>query len=214
VRGVRVALVLVTLAAAGRASALDFSLVETRHFAVRFGETLSAARVRDVAAAFEAAYEAMEPAIGTIDARPIDVVIFAQTGDFTAETGLSVWSGAATIDGGIYMQQLSALAASGVLDTTIRHEVCLVFLCRRFGPGMPSWIAEGLAVYHAGEIETIRGGLSGTRPPVSAPAEIDALLADRGDRQNNRWGYVLAYEAVRAMIEGAPAAHTRRAGGP
>jgi hypothetical protein len=75
---------------------------------------------------------------------------------------------------------------------------------------MPAWLAGGLAVYHAGEIEIIRRGLSGTRPPISKTGDIDVLLADRGDRQRNRWGYVLAYEAVRTMVEGGPGSHARR----
>jgi len=211
VRGIRIAVLFVILAVATRAAALDFSLIETRHFAIRFGET-SASRIRDAALVFEAAYGTMERALGTIDTRPIDVVVFAETGDFTAETGLAVWSAAATVDGAIYMQPASVLTARGVLDTTVRHEVCLVFLARRYGADMPAWLAEGLAVYHAGEIEVLRRGLSGARPPISAPGDIDALLFDRTDRQRNRWGYVLAYEAVRPLIEGDAAAHTRRGG--
>ncbi len=103
--------------------------------------------------------------LGTIGTRPIDVVIFAETGDFTAETGLAVWSASATIDGAIYMQPVPVLTARGVLDTTIRHEVCLVFLLRRYGADMPAWLAEGLAVYHAGEIEVLRRGLFGDATP-------------------------------------------------
>jgi hypothetical protein len=212
VRGIRIAVLFVILTAAPQAPALDFSLKETKHFAIRVGEKTSAVRIRDASAVFEAAYETMEQALGTIDAQPIDVVIFAETGDFTAETGLAVWSAAATVDGAIYMQPASVLAARGVLDTTIRHEVCLVFLVRRYGADMPAWLAEGLAVYHAGEIEALRRGLSGARPPISAPGDIETLLFDRIDRQRNRWGYVLAYEAVRPMIEAEAAAHARRGG--
>jgi hypothetical protein len=208
VRGTWIASLIVILAAT-QAPALDFSLIETRHFAIRFGET-SASRIRNAAAVFEAAYGTMEQALGTIDTRPIDVVIFVETGDFTSETGLAVWSASATIDGAIYMQPVPVLTARGVLDTTIRHEVCLVFLLRRCGADMPAWLAEGLAVYHAGEIEVLRRGLPGTPPLISAPDDIEELLFDRTDRERNRWGYVMAYEAVRSMIEGEAAAHTRK----
>jgi hypothetical protein len=206
-----VALIGILAAAAAQAAALDLSLVETRHFAIRFGAT-SAGTIRGTADLFEAAYETMEQAVGKIDTRPIDVVIFAETGDFTAETGLAVWSASAAIDGAIYMQPVGVLSARGVLETAIRHEVCLVFLFRRFGTGMPAWLAEGLAVYHSGEIVIIRRGLSGEPPGVSNPAEIDVLLADRADRDRNRWGYVLAYESVRSLLEGGGAARAREGG--
>ncbi len=148
--------------------------------------------------------------LGTTGAEPIEVVIFAQTGDFTAETGLPVWSASAMIDGAIYMQPTRVLAARGVLGSTIRHEVCLVLLSRRYGGGMPPWLAEGLAVYHSGEIESIRRGVSNDRPPIAGPTAIDALLLDRSDRQKNRWGYILAYEAVKSILEGGPAARARK----
>lgn len=211
----RIMLALTILAVAPwAAAALDFSEIETRHFTIRFGEALAAGEIRETADAFETAYEKMEAALGSAGTRSIDVVIFAETGDFTAETRLPVWSASATIDGAIYMQPVSVLAVRGVLDTTIRHEVCLVFLLRRYGAGMPVWLVEGLAVYHSGEFETLRRGLSGTRPPSAEPADIDALLLNRNDKQKNRWGYILAYEAVRSMIEGKANVHTRKRGAP
>jgi hypothetical protein len=191
-------------------SALDFSTAETRHFTIRFGEPLPAGTIRETADAFEEAHAAMEKVLGDAGARAIDVVIFAQTGDFTAETGLPVWSAAATIDGAIYMQPVSVLASRGALAGTIRHEVCLVVLLRRCGKDLPPWIAEGLAVYHAGEYDTLRRGLAGMRPAIGGPEDIDALLLDRDDRRSNRWGYVLAYEAVRSMVEGGGAARARK----
>jgi len=196
----------------GAALALDFSRIETRHFTIRFGDTLTAAEARKAGDAFETAYGQMEMTLGPVGSRPIGVVIFAETGDFTAETGLPVWSAAATIDGAIYMQPVSVLAARGVLESTIRHEVCLVFLLRRCGADIPLWLAEGLAVYHSGEFETLRRGLSGAHPPITGSADIDALLSDRDDKQRNRWGYILAYGAVREMLEGPPDARARKGG--
>lgn len=196
-------------AAAMPGVAADFSLVETRHFSISVDAECPSGQRRSSADTFEAAYTKMEGVLGTIDPRPIDVVIFSRTGDFTAETGLPVWSASAMIDGAIYMQPAGVLAARGVLETAISHEVCLVFLARRYGAGMPAWLAEGLAVYHSGEIETVRRGLSGARPPIATPEDIDALLLDRADKQRNRWGYVLAYEAVASLMEPAPQAHAR-----
>jgi hypothetical protein len=195
-----------------RAPALEFSEIESRHFTIKFGETLSAREAHETADTLEAAYEKMEALLGGAGTKPIDVVIFARTGDFTAETGLPAWSASAMIDGAIYMQPVGVLAARDVLETTIRHEVCLVLFFRRYGGGIPPWLAEGLAVYHAGEIETIRRGLSGSRPPITGPADIDALLLDRDDRQKNRWGYVLAYEAARSIMEGNVVVQARKKG--
>ncbi len=206
----RLTILMLLLCWAAPVGALEFSTVETRHFTIRFGGPLSAREIRETADAFEQAHTAMENALGDAGSRPIDVVIFAQTGDFTAETGLPVWSAAATIDGAIYMQPVSVLAARGVLLATIRHDVFLVVLLRRCGTDLPPWLAEGLAVYHAGEYDSLRRGLAGTPPAVEGTDDIDALLMDRDDRNNNRWGYVLAYEAVRPMVEGGPAAKARK----
>ncbi len=207
-------LLVILMVAPPAASALDFSEIETRHFTIRFSGVLAAGEIRETADAFETAYNKMEVALGGAGTRPIDVVIFAETGDFTAETKLPAWSASAMIDGAIYMQPVSVLAARGVLGTTIGHEVCLVFLSRRYGAGLPAWLAEGLAVYHSGELETLKRGLSGTRPPITDTADIDALLLNRDDKQKNRWGYVLAYEAVRPMIEGREKARSRKRDAP
>jgi hypothetical protein len=213
-RSIPLTVLTLLLAVSVPANSLEFSVVETRHFTISFGETLPARETRETADTLEAAYKTMTAALGVAAVRPIDVVIFARTGDFTAETGLPAWSASAMIDGAIYMQPVEVLAGRGVLETTIGHEVCLALLYARYGGGMPHWLAEGLAVYHAGEIESIRRGISGSRPAITGPADIDSLLLDREDRRRNRWGYVLAYEAVRSMLEGSAVAQARKGAAP
>jgi hypothetical protein len=196
------------------AGALDFAQTQTRHFNIYFAETLSPGGLSEVKDAFESAYAAMEAGVGSGDRRAIDVVIFKETGDFTAQTKLPFWSASAMIDGSIYLQPVHILKERGVLESTVIHEVCLALLRRRFGSHVPLWFSEGLAVYYAGEIDALKKGLSGRKPDVKDTGDIDALLSNRTDREKNRWGYVLAYEEVAKAIEGQGRASARRGRSP
>jgi hypothetical protein len=207
VRGALFCLVCVALlGAGGPVGALDFAVVQTRHFTVFFGERLAPNDVRLLTESFESAYAGATGRLGFGTARPIDAVVFGETGDFTAETGLPFWSASVMIDGKIYLQPVRVLRERGVLESTIAHEVCLALLYEGYGTSLPRWLSEGLAVYLCDEIETIRRGLSGERPRVEGPDGIDALLQDRTDRGKNRWGYVLAWEEAVKTLEGRGAA--------
>jgi hypothetical protein len=194
------------LAAGAPAGALDFAEVGTRHFTVFFGERLAPNDVRLLTESLESAYAAVAGRLGFGAARPIDVVVFEKTGDFTAETGLPFWSASAMADGRIYLQPVRVLKERGVLESTIGHEVCLALLYEGYGTSLPRWLSEGLAVYFTGEIVTIKQELSGKRPRIEGPDGIDALLLDRTDRERNRWGYVLAWEEAVKTLEGRGAA--------
>ncbi len=191
------------------AGALDFAQTQTRHFNIYFAETLRAGELSEVKDALESAYTAMETRVGSGAGRPIDVVIFKETGDFTAQTRLPFWSASAMIDGSIYLQPVNVLKERGVLKSTVAHEVCLALLRLRFGTHVPLWFSEGLAVYYAGEIDALKKGLSGPKPVTRNTGEIDALLSERTDREKNRWGYVLAYEEAVKVIGGQGRASTR-----
>ena len=192
------------------AGALDFMEAQTRHFTIFFGEKLSVAELRQVEDCFESAHAAIQQMLDIEAAHPIDVIIFKETGDFTVQTRLPFWLASATIDGTIYLQPVRVLKRRGVLDSTVRHEVCLALLYRSHGDRLPLWYCEGLAVYCSGEIDMLRKGLSGRRPEIRDHGDIDALLSDRTDPEKNRWGYVLAYEEVVKTLEGLGPAAGRR----
>jgi len=182
--------------------AADFRLFETRHFTVLYREDLSGKDLDGVKDALEGMYETMAREFGEVVKRPVSVVIFGETGDFTYHTKLPPWSASAMIDGNIYLQPYRVLKKRGVETTTLRHEVALVFLYHLSGKkSITPWLAEGLAVYYSGEIGSIRSGLSGDPPSVRNPDDINAYLTDHTDPEKNRWGYVLAYEEVKRLLK-------------
>jgi hypothetical protein len=154
----------------------------------------------DAAAVFEAAYGTMEQVLGTIDTRPIDVVIFSETGDFTPRRACRM-VGSATIDGAIALSRCSRPRRGH--DDPPR--------------GMP-FPAQALRGRRRRGSRRARRSITRERSRSSvgigdaliSAHRIERLLFDRTDRERNRWGYVMAYEAVRSMIEGEAAAHTRK----
>ena len=67
--------------------------------------------------------------------------------DFAARTGEPANIAASTRGAVIHMQRLSALAGRGLLPTTVRHEA----FHTAQPPGIPRWLAEGLARTFSGE---------------------------------------------------------------
>jgi hypothetical protein len=176
---------------------------ETAHFSIFWSGTLDRDGLERLSGLLEDAYEEYLPLFGTDPAsrRPVDVMVFASTGDFCHHTGLPWWSASAMIDGAVYLQPISTLVERNILERVAAHETALVFIHGRYGDAAPPWYAEGLAMYLAEEGYAARDALTGERPGISGVGDIDGLLADRDDRERNAWGYVLAYEEVSGLID-------------
>jgi len=181
----------------------DVRIIETAHFTVFWSGQRDRDGMERLTELLEDAYREYLPLFRDDPAgrRPVDVVVFASTGDFCHHTGLPWWSASAMIDGAVYLQPVSVLVERDILDRVIAHETALVFIYERYGDAAPHWYAEGLAMYLAGEDGTMMGALSGERPGISDISDIDGLLAVRDDRGRNAWGYVLAYEEVAGLID-------------
>jgi hypothetical protein len=191
------------------AEGLEFRVTQTKHFTVHFAEELTPAELGGLKADIEEAYVEVSRGLAEIiggekiNRRPIEVVIFRTTGDFTSLTKLPWWSASCVKGGAIYLQPMRTLQSRGILNEVIRHEIALVLIGRLSGEdGPPVWLAEGLAVHLSGEIERLRSQTKGERPKVSGTDDIDTILLNRVDIDKNRWGYILAYEAVAEIIEG------------
>ena len=178
-------------------------IFETAHFTVFWSGNGDQNEVERLSGLLEDAYQEYRSLFDVDPAsrRPVDVVVFASTGDFCHHTGLSWWSASAMIDGVVYLQPLSVLNERRILDRVAAHESALVFIHERYGDAAPAWYAEGLAMYLAGESEAAEAGLTSDRPEISHVSDIDELLTDRSDRERNSWGYVLAYEEVAGLID-------------
>lgn len=76
------------------------------------------------------------------------------TGDFTSRTGQPWWAAAATEKNRIELQPVAVLKDRGVLFNTLRHELAHVVI-DSISSKPPRWLEEGLALYLAGEGQTI-----------------------------------------------------------
>ena len=183
------------------AFAEDFKTAQTKNFTIHFQENLTTRDLGAVKEILESAHSDMVGHLGDIVPRAIDVVIFSSCGDFTYHTKLPWWSASATAGDAIYLQPISILKQRGVLENVIRHEVALVFIHNKWGEVAPIWFSEGLSVYYSGEIEILKREVASDRPKIDGVDDIDRLLLDHSDRNNNRWGYILAYEEVLKLME-------------
>jgi stage II sporulation protein D len=119
------------------------------------------------------------------------------TGDFVGRTGMPPWAAAATKRNTIELQPLKLLKQRRILETTLRHELVHV-LIDAIGAGQtPRWLAEGMAVYVAGE-----GRLIDNQPHTNSmsPPTIEQALASAKSATDMRNAYAAAYNLVKQLI--------------
>src|SRR6185295_2002122 len=81
----------------------------------------------------------------------LEVVVNETTGDFVGRTGLPIWAAAATRGNKIELQPLATLKRRQILETTLRHELVHSMIDLVSRGRAPRWLAEGFALYLAGE---------------------------------------------------------------
>ncbi|HKQ78567.1 MAG TPA: SpoIID/LytB domain-containing protein [Blastocatellia bacterium] len=129
---------------------------------------------------------------------PYDVVIHATTADFIAATGQSGWAAGATHGKRIELQPLSLLERRGILNATLRHEMTHAAIEALSDGRAPRWMAEGVAIYVAGEAAKL--------PRIEkkdrlSRDELERKLAQPTSVVESRKLYAMAYHEIRAMIE-------------
>ncbi len=129
---------------------------------------------------------------------PLQVFINATTGDFTGRTGQPWWAAAATKGNLIELQPVAVLKRRGVLESTIRHELVHTMIDQLSHGRAPRWLAEGTALYFAGEGETV-AKFAPRRTMGSA--EIDNGLARAASADEMRAAYAAAYGEVLRLIK-------------
>ena len=118
-------------------------------------------------------------ALGLPPPAKVSVIAASSAANFTALTGESANIAASTRGATIYTQRLTALALSGRLPITIRHEA----FHTAQPAGTPRWLAEGLARTFSGEANNDPPGLTGLGN-LSAD-ELDARLLSRDPARLN-----------------------------
>ncbi|HKV37624.1 MAG TPA: SpoIID/LytB domain-containing protein [Blastocatellia bacterium] len=172
------------------------------HFTASFKAGTEAGLVEEVLRTLEAARSDMMVRLGTaaIDFDPtivVRVVIYLTTQDFTAATALPWWAAGRTRGSQIDLQPLRVLAKRGVLIPAVRHEYAHCVIDKLSRGRAPHWLAEGLAIYFAGE-----------RPMLLHHRSIDKLSTDEIERRlaeplsenEMRTVYAAAYNAVFNLI--------------
>ncbi|MBI1760022.1 MAG: SpoIID/LytB domain-containing protein [Acidobacteria bacterium] len=128
---------------------------------------------------------------------PIEVFVHANTAEFITATGQTGWVAAVTRGRRIETQPLALLQKRGILTTTLRHELTHVAI-EMLGQGhTPHWLAEGLALWYAGEGRTLAKVKS--REPLTV-AELERRLARPANAATKRELYALAYQQVRLLL--------------
>jgi stage II sporulation protein D (peptidoglycan lytic transglycosylase) len=81
----------------------------------------------------------------------VRVETWNSTPEFIRATGEPGWVAGSSDGESIFLQPLGTLAAKGVLDSTLRHELTHLTLHRLRAPGVPEWFEEGFVLYLTGE---------------------------------------------------------------
>ncbi len=185
------------------------SSLSSEHFRATYRAKAEARSIENALRALENALRALENARADLLRRleaaslrlaepgPFEVVVHATTADFIAATGQSGWAAGATRGRRIELQPLGLLRRRGVLDATLRHEMTHAVIEVLSGGRAPRWMAEGLAVYAAGEAATL--------PKIEnkdrlTREELERRLARPASVAESRKLYAMAYHEVRAII--------------
>ena len=131
------------------------------------------------------------------DLPEVEVVINKTTGDFVGRTGMPAWAAAATRNNRIELQPVSLLKQHGILETTLRHELVHVVIDSIGGKQTPRWLAEGLALYIAGEGKLLERYAKG---PALSPNDLERKLATVKTADEMKEAYAAAYKTVRDVI--------------
>src|SRR5215831_876587 len=129
---------------------------------------------------------------------PFEVVVHATTADFIAATGQGGWAAGATRGRRIELQPLDLLRRRGLLNTTLRHEMTHAVIEALGGGRAPRWMAEGLAIYVAGEAPTLPRIENKSR---LSRDDLERKLMRPASVTESRKLYAMAYHEIRAMIE-------------
>jgi len=127
----------------------------------------------------------------------LDIFVNGTTGDFVGRTGQPWWAAAATRGTHVELQPIQILQRRGVLVTTLRHELAHAVIDSVGRGRAPRWLAEGIALFFAGEGPLIARYTPRARMTVD---QIDRKLGGAGTADEMRAAYAAAYREVSNLI--------------
>ncbi|HAF12862.1 MAG TPA: hypothetical protein DCK93_07430 [Blastocatellia bacterium] len=137
----------------------------------------------------------------TVQFPVLEIFINETTGDFVGHTGQPAWAAAATKGTRIELQPLETLKRRRILETTLRHELVHAFVDALGHGRAPRWLAEGLALYFAGEGQLVARYQPRQRLTLE---QIEKQLAEANPANSPnemRTAYAAAYNEVKRLIE-------------
>ena len=132
-----------------------------------------------------------------VDIPLLDIRFNESTGDFTSRTGQPWWAAAATKGNRIELQPVLLLERRGALWMTLRHELAHVVIDAVSRNRAPRWLAEGLAIYLAGEGQSMSHYAPKTRLNSD---ELERRLERPTSQQDMRALYAQAYLRVSELV--------------
>ncbi len=178
-------------------------LLSSEHFRASFPSNVDMRSVENALRVLESAREDLlrrleRASLRIAEPMPFEVVIHATTADFIAATGQSGWAAGVTRGRKIELQPLPLLRRRGVLNTTLRHEFAHAVIEVLGQSRAPRWLAEGLAIYVAGEAAKLPRIENKT---TLSREELERKLARPASVAEMRELYAMAYSEVRALIQ-------------
>ncbi len=188
-----------SLARVSQAGRLSLS---SEHFRVSYPSSTTRREVEMVIRSLEAARADMErrltiAGLALAGEPSLNVFIHETTTDFIAATGQPGWAAGASSGSRMELQPLTLLRRRGVLPTTLRHEYAHFVIELLGGGRTPRWLAEGLAIYVAGE------GAMMARFQLKSKwtrDEMERKLARPASAEEMRALYAASYNEVRALV--------------
>jgi len=187
--------------------------LSSEHFTLH---CISSASLKDLESVLANSEAVRQDLLGRLDRASLSVggdakvrlVFHGTTQEFMAATGQPWWAAAATQGTSIELQPLALLKRRGILLTTVRHEYAHYVIDRLSNGKAPRWLAEGLAVYVAGEAAMLASYKS--LHPLSA-GEIERRLDQARTQREMLSLYADCLEAVENLIKnsGEPAVWRR-----
>ncbi len=186
--------------------------ISSEAFRLNYPSTISQREAEDLLGLLQSARRSLIDRIAAagmaLQLPALEVFVNDTTGNFVGRTGQPPWAAAATRDKRIELQPLATLKRKRILETTVRHELAHAAIDVVGRGRAPRWLAEGLAIYLAGE---------GTFVERYAPRsqmttkDIEQKLAAARSAQEMRVAYAAAYLEVKRLIQnGGEASAWRR----
>ena len=185
-----------------RTPSLKRTSLSSEHFRVSYPITLSQREAEGVLKILEATRANLLQRISaaglSLNQNPTtDIFLNATTGDFVGRTGQPWWAAAATKGNLIELQPVEILKRRRVLDTTLRHELVHILIDKLSRGRTPRWLAEGAALYFAGEGPLVKRYASKEKFTTK---EIDDRLNKASSADEMRKAYAAAYGEVSGLV--------------